>query len=96
MYWARVRSLGEKQISLVAILSVLAAPHLHFHDLVFLIAPVVSQILVLNRKKYLPEQDVALLPVGVSLALLFNFFSEFSYTRFLSRDAVSTAFVLAL
>lgn len=77
VYWARVRSLGEKQISLAAILSVLAAPHLHFHDLVLLIVPVVSLILVLTREKYLPAQDVALLPVGVSLALLFSFFSEF-------------------
>lgn len=77
VYWFRVRSVAEKQVSLMALTATLVAPHLHFHDLVLLIVPVVCLILLLKRGEFLSAQNIIILPLVISLALLFSFFSEF-------------------
>jgi len=74
--WARVPRVEEGHVSLAVILSLFTAPHSHINDLVLLIVPVVGLLLVLVRKRYLLEQDAVFLPLGVSLVLLFSFFTE--------------------
>ena len=74
--WARVPRVEERHVSLAVILSLFTAPHSHINDLVLLIVPVVGLLLVLVRKRYLLEQDAVFLPLGVSLVLLFSFFTE--------------------
>ena len=74
--WARTQRLEEKHISLAVILALFTAPHLHFHDLVLLMIPMACLLLVSIHKRLFPVQDAVLLPLGVSLVLLFSFFAE--------------------
>ena len=74
--WARVPRVEERHISLAVILSLFTAPHSHINDLVLLIVPVVGLLIVLVRKRYILEQGAVLLPLGISLVLLFSFFTE--------------------
>jgi hypothetical protein len=70
--WARSREIAEKQVGLAVTLTVFAVPHLHYHDLTLLIVALVAILLVLVRGKFLHEQDACLVPLGISLALLFG------------------------
>jgi hypothetical protein len=74
--WSRSQAIGEKQIGLAIALAVLAVPHLHYHDLTLLIVPVVALSLILIRGGFLPPQKAALIPLVVSLTLLFSNFAD--------------------
>jgi hypothetical protein len=76
VFWSRSQVIGEKQIGLAIALAVLAVPHLHYHDLTLLIVPVVALLLILVRGGFLPSQEAALIPLVVSLALLFSNFAD--------------------
>jgi hypothetical protein len=76
IYWARLPMIRERQISLAVILCMFTTPHLHLHDFVLLIVPLVS-FLILACGKYLPARDTVLVPLGISLVLLLSFFTEF-------------------
>jgi hypothetical protein len=73
LVWARSHAIAAPQVGLAAALSVLTVPHLHYHDLTLLLVPLVAVMLVV-REKYLAEKDVTLLPLGLSLILLFSNF----------------------
>jgi hypothetical protein len=70
--WTRSREIAEKQVGLAVTLAVFAVPHLHYHDLALLIVALVAILLVLVRGKFLHEQNACLVPLGVSLSLLFG------------------------
>jgi hypothetical protein len=74
--WSRSRTIGEKQIGLAIALAVLAVPHLHYHDLTLLIVPAAALVLILVRGGFLPPQKAALVPLVLSLALLFSNFAD--------------------
>jgi hypothetical protein len=75
--WIRSKGIDERQIGLAVLVAILAVPHLHYHDLVLLIVPLVCTISVLKQGTWLPERDELLLPLIVSVVLLFSFFSDF-------------------
>jgi len=74
LLWARSKSIAAKQAGLAAALAVLTVPHLHYHDLTLLLVPLIAGILLL-REQHLAEKDLVLLPLGLSLILLFSNFT---------------------
>jgi len=74
--WARSRDITEKQIGLAIVLTIFAVPHLHYHDLTLLIVALVAVLLVLVRSGFLRAQTAALVPLGLSLVLLFSNFVD--------------------
>jgi len=70
--WAGSRDINEKHIGLAAMLAVFAAPHLHYHDLTLLLVPLVVAQLVLVRGGFLRAPNAGLVPLAVSLILLFG------------------------
>ena len=70
--WRLTSRIQLWHLVLAACLSVFAAPHLHSHDLAFLLLPVLVTSLIITRCK--PSQSKfgpAVLPVAASLVLLF-------------------------
>jgi len=76
VYFARQPRLGERQISLAVMVCLFTAPHLHLHDFILLMLPVVC-FLRLARDRQLPSGQLVLVPLGLSLILLFSFFNKF-------------------
>ena len=72
--WARSREIAEKQIGLAVTLAVFAVPHLHYHDLTLLLVPAVCLLLVVVCRGLAAAPELSLLPLGLSLALLFGKF----------------------
>ena len=88
--WARRQQLGEKEFSLAVLLSLFTAPHFHFHDFVLLIVPIACLMLTLRRELYMPAKNAVLLPLIISLALLFSYFTKFL------KDSISYIVMLFL
>jgi len=72
--WARSRVITEKQIGLAVVLAVFAVPHLHYHDLTLLLVALASALIILVRGGFLRTEKAALVPLALSLALLFSNF----------------------
>jgi len=70
--WARSREIDERVIGLAVTVSLFASPHLHYHDLTLLLVPLVAALLVLVRDGYLRLPNAVLVPLAVSLLLLFG------------------------
>ena len=70
VFWRRIRKIGEKQIVLTATLALFTVPHLHYHDLAFLLIPTAAVLVGLVHTKYLRLQEAGLAPLAVSLFLL--------------------------
>jgi hypothetical protein len=73
--WARSREITEKQIGLAIVLAVFAVPHLHYHDLTLLMVAVVAALLALVRGGMLKASKAALVPLVLSIILLFSNFA---------------------
>ena len=70
--WSRSRQIGEIQISIAVLLSIIAVPHLHAYDLVILMVPLLCLMLLLIRGRYWDAQNALLLPFGISVISLFS------------------------
>lgn len=70
--WARNRDIAEKHIGLAAMLAVFTAPHLHYHDLILLLVPILALMVVLVRGGFISSLNASLFPLAVSLILLFG------------------------
>jgi hypothetical protein len=70
--WARSREIDERSIGLAVTVSLFASPHLHYHDLTLLLVPLVTALLVLVRGGFLRPSNAGLVPLAVSLLLLFG------------------------
>jgi hypothetical protein len=70
--WTRSREIAGKQAGLAVTLALFAVPHLHYHDLALLLVPLTAALLVLVRGGFLRPRDAGLIPLGVSLVLLFS------------------------
>jgi hypothetical protein len=84
--WGLSKSIGYRHIALVGTLSLFAAPHLHYHDLVLLLIPVLGLAIVLVTTGRLTVQRTAILPMLASILLLFSEFwdpARFSIPYFL-------------
>jgi hypothetical protein len=75
--WKRSKQIGEKEIGMAVVLSIFASPYLHYHDLALLLLSLTGLMMVAVRGKYLSPRDAALLPLGISLLLLFSFVSPY-------------------
>jgi len=80
--WKRSKQIGEKEIGLAVVLSIFASPYLHYHDLALLLLPLTGLVLVAVREKYISRRSAALLPLGISLLLLFSFVSPYLVYNF--------------
>jgi Glycosyltransferase family 87 len=69
--WGLARSISYRQIALAVALSLLAAPHLHYHDLAILIIPIICLGMAGVSSTRIKIHFVAALPVTISLLLLF-------------------------
>jgi hypothetical protein len=72
--WARTRLINEKQIGLAIVLAVFAVPHLHYHDLTLLLVALVAALILLVRGGFLSAQKAVLVPLVLSMVLLFSNF----------------------
>ena len=72
--WGLSRSIGYRHIALAVILSLVAAPHLHYHDLTLLVIPLIGLGIILVKTNRLAGAGAAALPMAVSVILLFSEF----------------------
>lgn len=72
--WIRSRRIQDRHIGLAVVLTLLAAPHCHYHDLALLLLPLVGCIRRLLERERVPVEQAVLLPLGASLVLFFGFF----------------------
>jgi Glycosyltransferase family 87 len=70
--WVRSREIDERVIGLAVTVSLFASPHLHYHDLALLLLPLVAALLVLVRRGFLHTPNASLVPLAISLLLLFG------------------------
>jgi len=78
-------SIRLRHLSLVVVTSLFVAPHLHYHDLALLLLPILGFTIILveagvlrpEKSMYLPGHIAALLPLAISLLLLFSFASPY-------------------
>jgi hypothetical protein len=68
--WARSREIGEKQIVLALTLALFASPHLHYHDLTFLLIALLAGAFLLARGGLIQPRDTAMGPLSISILLL--------------------------
>jgi hypothetical protein len=72
--WGLSKSIGYRHIALAVTLSLLAAPHLHYHDLALLAVPLVGLGIAGVTAGRLTTWRAAALPMAVSVILLFSEF----------------------
>ncbi|MCX7754063.1 MAG: DUF2029 domain-containing protein [Anaerolineales bacterium] len=68
-WWARAERVGFQHISLAVTLSLFASPHLHYHDVSFLLIPTLGLLLTLTESNRLTPWQAAFLLLGESLYL---------------------------
>ncbi len=76
LLWWRTRIIDEKQIGLAIVLAVFSVPHLHYHDLTLLLVALVAALILLVRGGFLSTQKAALVPLVISIVLLFSNFAQ--------------------
>jgi Glycosyltransferase family 87 len=78
--WIRSDRIKEKQTGLAVLAAILAAPHLHYHDLILFLAPIICLISVLKKAGRPGDPILSLLPLVISWILLVsNFLEVFKY-----------------
>jgi hypothetical protein len=70
--WSRSRSMHKWQLSLAVVLSLLVAPHLHYHDLALLAIPLILLIITVIESGKLQTQYAVLIPFGLSVILIIS------------------------
>jgi Protein of unknown function (DUF2029). len=68
--WARSREIGEKQIVFALTLALFASPHLHYHDLTFLLVALIAGTSVIAKRGFIQPRDTAMGPLSISVILL--------------------------
>jgi hypothetical protein len=74
--WIRSDRIEEKQIGLAVLLAILASPHLHYHDLVLFLIPIICLISSLKKASRLGDPLLSLFPLGISWILLISNFLD--------------------
>jgi hypothetical protein len=73
IWWARSKTISYSHIGTAIILSILFAPHLHYHDLGILIVPIYFLLFVLKDQVGWSSQKAELIPMIYSLIMLIGF-----------------------
>lgn len=76
LLWGRSRDVTGRHFGLAVVLALFTAPHLHYHDLTLLLVPLAAGLARLVQDGLVPQRDAALIPLAVSLALLFSNFAS--------------------
>lgn len=71
-FWYSRRSIGIQELSVAVLVSILASPHLHFHDMVIILIPLLTIGLVAVEKLNLPQSAIPFSILIVSSILLFS------------------------
>ncbi|CAG1015319.1 hypothetical protein ANAEL_05233 [Anaerolineales bacterium] len=71
----RSGNIAGREISLAAIVAVFFSPHSHAQDMILFIVPIVTLAAIPPRGKFLVPCRAALIPLGISLVLLFSYYS---------------------
>lgn len=69
------RTIGGMEISLAAIAGIFFSPHSHVQDMLLFIIPITAMSILLLKKKIFRPNQVVLIPLLVSLILLFSNYS---------------------
>lgn len=77
--WRRSSDLSEKHIGLAVLVSLFAAPHLHYHDTALLLIPIFGLARILVQNGQMKSTHAALLPLIVSLVLVFTYNPTLQY-----------------
>lgn len=72
IHFRKSKKIGEQQIGLAVLVSLFVVPYLHYHDLACLLIPILCLARVLDDGNFLEARNSALLPLIVSLMLLFG------------------------
>jgi hypothetical protein len=72
--WWKSPVIEEKHVGLAVVLALFLSPHLHYHDLAMLLLPLGGAMRVLSARRLAEMKDIVLVPVSLSLVLLFGFF----------------------
>ena len=70
--WRKARTIESRHIGTLILIGLFAVPHLHYHDLVILLVPIMLSIRKANQFGLVCLHDTPLIIVGLSLLLLFN------------------------
>jgi hypothetical protein len=80
LLWKRSSRIAEKQIGLAVLMAIFAAPHLHYHDLILLLIPLICLMSWLDGWHSPAAGYISLLPLAVSwILLLSNSLDLFKY-----------------
>lgn len=64
---------NEQYIGLLVIITILAVPHIHYHDLELLLVPLYSIMRILLKKDIMKIEHVTLLPLGLTIVLFVSY-----------------------
>jgi hypothetical protein len=73
MVWAKNAEIKDRHIGMAVIVTVIAVPHIHYHDLALLLIPLFCLIRVALDKKLLKISDAVLIPLIASLLLFISY-----------------------
>ncbi|HNF34829.1 MAG TPA: glycosyltransferase family 87 protein [Anaerolineales bacterium] len=74
-FWRNHTSPSGEEISLAVVAALFFSPHTHAQDLVLLIAPIMAVILILLERQRIQPAQAVLIPLAISLLLLFSYYS---------------------
>ncbi len=67
--WLRSKRIYEKQIGLAVVVALFAAPHLHYHDLVLVLIPIICLVSIVIKRGILTSSTISCLPMAISWLL---------------------------
>ena len=70
--WRKARTIEPHHIGTLILIGLFAVPHLHYHDLVILLVPIILSIRKANKLGLICQRDMPLIVTGLSLLLLVN------------------------
>ena len=73
IWWKKSKQIAEKHIGLLILLSLLLVPYAHYHELSILLIPMFCLIRIWSQNGLVPAKKMILMPIAISLALLFGF-----------------------
>ena len=73
LVWAKNGEIKDRHIGMAVIVTIIAVPHIHYHDLALLLIPVFCVIRVALDKKLLKISDAVLIPLIASLLLFVSY-----------------------
>jgi hypothetical protein len=73
IWWKKSKQITEKHIGLLILLGLLLVPYAHYHELTLLLIPIFCLIRIWSKEGLVLPKKLVLLPIIISLILLFGF-----------------------